>query len=345
MNKVLYICNIGQIPAQQHIIDFLREKDIEVYVEEAGGWETLKFENTHFIYQHVNRKYDFIIFNAHYDEAPMKAFFTSVRPRIGFIDVSHDLLEQALPHIMRPYRVEGDSAVLLFHKVHRMAAELYFSNYRTLIRSRWYKLDMDYSPISDARIDKWNDAIMIGNHLKPYRDLLVIPEGFRKIWYKQKFDEDVVEGTEMLPAIYNGPQGLRQCADSCKFALSSHSSALIESLLFGQIPIFLPGFYKEQKKLNDVISIISIADFNGVRAITSENLAHKLTILRDEQKFKEIHNNLYSQWFEDSYLELPSAHEVIWKFMKAASGQYKNYNIPDLLKEIKELKEQIHGRN
>lgn len=344
--KVLYISTVGGVPSQQHIIDYLREKEVEVHVEEAAAWETIKFENTFFIHQHVNRKYDFIIFNSHYDEPPMQAFLTSVRPKIGFIDIDHDLLEYPVPQVLQPYDVHGDSAVLTFHKIHdRFAAEL-LTDYRTLIRSRWYKLDSEYEPtVQDSGVDKWNDAILIGSFLEPFRESLIDPGGFRKVWYKQRDKEDSIPGSHTLPEQCIGPKGVKHCADLCKFVLSNCSSICVEGLLFDQIPIFLPGRYREMSRPDDLFTIISIGSFNGIKAITADNLEHKMQILRDKEKFKFAHKILYSQWFDNNYLQLPPAHEVIWKFMKMTAAKYQTYNIPDLLEEIKLLKEQIDGRD
>ena len=344
--KVLYIVSIGQLPMQQHIVDYLREKGADVSVEISAGWETIKFENTFFIHKHVNKKYDFIVFNSHYDEPPMQAFLTSVRPKIGFIDVSHDLFESPLPHVLTPYGVHGDSAVLTFHKQHAQNAEEYLSNYRTVIRSRWYKLDVDYEEtVPDKNIDRWNDAIMIGNHLEPYKERLFVPEGFRKVWYKQKDGEDLVLGTHMLSEQCGGAKGVKHCADLCNFILSTHSSMCVESLLFGQIPIFLPGWYQELSRDDDLFSTVAIGGFHGLKIITADNLPHKLQILRDKEKFHFAHKILYSQWFDENYLQLPPAHEVIWKFMEATEAKYRSYNVPDLLHDIKLLKEKIDGRD
>ncbi len=344
--KVLYISIVGGRPSQQHIIDHLREKGAEVFVEEAAAWETIKFENTFFIHQHANRKYDFIIFNAHYDEPPMQAFFTSVRPRIGFIDIDHDLLEFPVPHVMLPYDIHGDSAVLTFHKIHDQYAEDYLNNYRTLIRSRWYKLDSEYEEtVRDSGVDKWNDAIMVGSFLEPYRNTLLDPGGFRKVWYKQRDKEDLIMGTYKLPEQCTGPKGVKHCADLCNFTLSSCSSICVEALLFGQIPIYLPGRYQELSRVDDLFSTIAVGSFHGLKVITADNLEHKMQILRDKEKFHFVHKILYSQWFDENYLQLPPAHEVIWKFMEATEAKYRSYNVPDLLQEIKLLKEKIDGRD
>jgi hypothetical protein len=70
-----------------------------------------------------------------------------------------------------------------------------------------------------------------------------------------------------------------------------------------------------------------------------------MQILRDKEKFHFVHKILYSQWFDENYLQLPPAHEVIWKFMEATEAKYRSYNVPDLLQEIKLLKEKIDGRD
>jgi hypothetical protein len=276
----------------------------------------------------------------------MQAFLTSVRPKIGFIDIAHDLFESPLPHVLTPYGVHGDSVVLTFHKQHAQNAEEYLNNYRTVIRSRWYKLDVDYKEtVPDENIDRWNDAIMIGNHLEPYKELLFVPAGFRKVWYKHKNYEGPVLGTHLLPEQYDGAKGLKHCADLCNFVLSTHSSVCVESLLFGQIPIFLPGWYKELSREDDLFSTVAISGYHGLKVITADNLTHKMHILRDKTKFQFAHKMLYSQWFDENYLQLPPAHEVMWKFMKMTVAKYQTYNIPDLLQEIKLLKEKVDGRD
>ena len=64
-----------------------------------------------------------------------------------------------------------------------------------------------------------------------------------------------------------------------------------------------------------------------------------MQILRNEEKFLAARKILFSQWFDENYINLPPAHEIIWKFMEITAAKYQNYNVPDLLNEIKKLKE------
>ena len=325
--KILYICAEAELCVNEHIINFLKQKGITVVVDLIklirsfdANWN--RFSDHSFQKKHNDEKYDFIISNTHSSFPQLRNFQNNVRPRVGFIDLEHDLMSNDLPEHFANY---GKSLLLTFHNKHHASA-IKFLKDRFITKARWIKLDVNYSStLKCDYIDMWNDVILIGFGIWEGKDFSNVAwfKNFNKVWYKKYVESWTIKGLESLPNPFIGPLGSKYCADVCKFIVTEGSSCYQDALLFGSIPILITGGLKSESIVDDIISEVTLKSWQppGVspfKAITlSGDFTHKIDILRkDAGVFKKIHKILFSEWFDDNYFSLPSAHEVMYDFIK-----------------------------
>jgi hypothetical protein len=323
--KILYIVNIPMLSVQTHIIEYLRSKDIDVVIEQttdSGDYNWKRFAQKTFQDKHLEEKYDFIISNTHSTYPQFRSFQNKVKPRVGFIDLEHDLLS-CKPEFSIDY---GKSAILIFHNKYFDYAKEHLSS-RKLIKCRWPLLDVPFEPKDFKEASLYEDAIVVdtyafncilGKNMK-------LPKGFRKFWYKKFLPErgHPINVTP-LPDYCCCPKGVKHCFDICKFVITRQSSIFVESLLFGAIPILLTYCLVENKKHNDIFSYVRLKNnpLPKFKAIIADDLLpKKLERLRANKKFfEEVQKELFLDWFDEDYFLLTSAHEAMYKFILEAKS-------------------------
>jgi len=324
--KILYIVNLGQFEVHKHIIDNLIFNGISVYVEEAGDYQSEKFGNVEFQNKHKKEGYDWIISNTHSRYPKVRAFERNVKPKVGFIDLEHDIFYDIPENSIR----HGKNYFLAFQNKHYKYGN--HIGFKT-IKCRWPKLDMSYEDLQFKEIDKENDAIIIGDKL--FGGLVTSKKplqvgGFRQLWYKPFASEPIknipiayfkpVVNAKLLPSQFIGPKGVKYCADASKFIIAAESGCLLEALLFGSLPIMTFHGIVETRKFCNILSIVEIPTrprIGKFKAITVENLEWKVAELRKSDKlFKEIHKELFLEWFDEDYFEKPKVKDVILQIIK-----------------------------
>lgn len=326
--KLLYILTKTELSTNIHIINFLQSKGIEVITQPIRvinnyAAEMKQFKNIGFNKRHIFAKYDFILWATHSATSQEFRYFQKqVKPRVGFIDIEHDLFANDLPEHCLSY---GKSLLVTFQKRHYENSIKLLSENRKIINAKWPKLSIYYPPLLiDKEIDRWNDVILIGTGIWNGIDIPLdgIFRSFNKVWYKKYVSDWFVNGIEMLPDQFNGPIGSKYCTDVCKFIITMGSSCYQDALLFGSIPILMPGTVTKETIINDIISMVEVKpwvfpDIEPFKAITTNNLEEKLSYLKyDYDLYKKIHRELFLEWFDSDYYSLPTAHNIIYDFIK-----------------------------
>lgn len=328
--KLLYIYTETEHDINEHIINFLKNNGVEVTLaplklSNSQDADLKKFVSAEYQKEQNKIGYDFILWAVHSATSwQLRNFQQQVKPKIGHIDLEHDLFVNDLPeHSL----VCGKSLLVTFQKRHYDMSIKHLSNGREIINARWPKLDIKYKTLTFSEIDPWNDVILIGTGIWQGKNFANLPlfSPFRKVWYKKYVNSWTIKGINSLLDPFTGPSGSKYCADACKFFMTIGSSCYQDALLFGSIPILMPAPIIKQEPIDDIISVVTIKQWMppGVapfKAITTENLEEKLTCLRnDHSLYKNIHRELFLEWFDSDYFALPTAHEVIWDFIKENS--------------------------
>ena len=319
--KVLYIVNTPMLSVQTHIIEYLRSKEVNVIVEQttdAGEYNWKRFAQKSFQDKHLDAKYDFIISNTHSTYPQFRSFQNVVKPKVGFIDLEHDLLN-CRPEFSIDY---GNSAILIFHNKYFNYAKEHLPT-RKLIKCRWPLLDVTFESVDFKESSLYKDVIIVDTYAfnSTLGKNMKLPEGFRKFWYKKYLPgRGHPANVNPLPDYCCYPKGVKYCFDICKFVLTRQSSIFVESLLFGAIPILFTYCLEENKKHNEMFSYVRLKNnpLPKFKAIIADNsLSEKLEKLRaDKVFFEKIQKELFLEWFDEDYFSLPSAHEAMWDFMK-----------------------------
>lgn len=315
--KILYLLHRVEVPVHKHIIGFLRSKDIIVDVYLIGPGQLGKnvwSELNSIRYANILRqkRYDFIISNTH--SGALKPLFQRVKPRCGYIDIEHDIFSNI------PVRFPK-SFVFTFQDRHAVFCK---KNKIPFIRCRWPKLDVPVENVS-LGLDPWKEAVLIGtgsfNKIieegKSMHNL-----GFERLWYKKYLaDWKAPFGTKALPDQFNGPIGLNYCLQNFKFVATRHSSAFVETLLMGGLPILLPDLITSEKKITDVVSEVTWdqkdSKISKFLTITTNNLQYKINTLRRFPYLFEItRKQLLDKWVKSDYYLLPPAYEAIYKHIR-----------------------------
>lgn len=321
--RILFIVLSTAFNIQKHVIDFLEKNGIEVdlkkmYPPKPGYivenyWKDMWYNKSY----HAlckKRNYDFILCNVHSEALGL--FYSAVKPKIGLIDIEHDLLSLKPSYAPR----YGKSAILTFQKHHYNYAKKLGD--RSVFNCRWIKLDVEYDYVDYSMFDinKYEDAIIIGGNGINDKEFSDGIGGFNKLWYKKYLPIwEAPNGTEALPDIFCYPKGIKYCCDACKFIITARSSCYLESLLFGSMPILLSKDLQSEQPVNDMISKVTLHNEPGLKfnAITTTNCGYKVNKLRkDPALFEETRIKLLDEWVVKEYFQLPSAHETIYNFMK-----------------------------
>lgn len=325
--KLLYIFSKSELCVNVHIIKFLQSKNIEVIPQaiqavNSYGIDAKQFTNAGFCKRHIFEKYDYILWATHSATMPEFRYFQkNVKPRVGFIDIEHDLFANDLPENCLTY---GKSLLVTFQKRHYENAIKLLNDGRSIINAKWPKLSIMYSSISFNDIDRWNDVILIGtgiwNGINIPLDGIFMP--FHKVWYKKYTSDWHVNGIEMLPEQFNGPIGSKYCTDVCKFFMTMGSSCYQDALLFGSIPILMPGTITKDSMIDDILSQVEVRlwqppGIKSFKCVTTSNLTEKIAFLKnDYDLYKKIQRELFLEWFDEDYYSLPHAYNVIYNFIK-----------------------------
>jgi hypothetical protein len=321
--RILFIVGKVVFDVYKHIVDFLEKNEIEVDVKKIGPrkpnetieeyWRELRYgKGFHKLCR--KRNYDFILSTTH-SEA-LIPFYNAVKPKIGFIDIGHDLLDLT-PH---PFPNYGKSAILTFQKYQYSYSKKLGG--RSVFSCRWTKLDMEYDYVDYSMfdIDKYEDAIIIGGPGINDIEFINGMDGFNRLWCKTYLPTGKIPtGTKALSEIFCYPRGVKHCCDACKFIITARSSCYLEALFFGSMPILFSKDLSSEQPVNDIISKVSLYrqpkfKFN---AITTTNCGYKVDQLRkDPALFEEIRTKLLHEWGLENYVQLPSVHETVYNFIK-----------------------------
>ena len=336
--KILYVYQSGQEESQEHIINHLRANKCNVDAYLIPGSATRHYKNAcwsaypapknsrkidvfdlkdeKFIEEHKD-KYDFMVCNIHV-LAEMYRFQTHAPAKYGVIDMEHDGM--------------GEAAIISQRSIFGLGFQnRHYAHFKRCSipteKVHWYKLDASYPVEIDA--SPFDDAIFIGSaypalqrHFRK-REEFEYKHLFKNVWYKKFIaSEDTVikAGTKELPTYCDGAIGTKYCADIAKFWFTCMSGCYFDALVFGAIPIVY-RFPMPQKhwKVNDIDDVLSDIRYSRSRfiGITSDNIDHKIKVLRDEDRFKSVLSTLRAEFFdENEYFLLPSAHETILKVIR-----------------------------
>lgn len=324
--SLLYIYVATEYDTNKHIVEFLKSKGITITLEpilviNKYDMDLKRFTDLYFHKLHKD-KYDFILFAMHSTFYQLRKFQEAVKPRVGFIDIEHDLFASDSPEHCLNY---GKSLIVTFQRRHYKRALKVFGNSRKVVNAKWVKLDIDYPAIDFNKVDKFNDAILIGTGIwnnitiDRNRDMF---KPFNNLWYKKYDDNWSINNIRILPSNFTGPLGSKYCADVCKFFMTIGSSCYQDALLFESIPILMPANIVKQVPVDDILSMVTLRKWRspGIKpfiALTTDSLMDKVTRLRnDPELLREVHKRLFLEWFDEDYYNLPSAHEVIYDFIK-----------------------------
>jgi len=324
--KLLYIYTQPEFCVHEHIVNFLKEKGVEITFEPVNivnswGTDLTKFSKPEFIEKYKEINYDFILSAVHSTFPQIVQFQKEIKPKIGFIDIEHDLFANDMPEYSLSY---NKSLLITFNKRHYATANRLLKNDRKIVRCRWIKLDANYPKVDFDSVDMWTDAILIGTGMWEGQDFSNIPyfKEFRKVWYKKYEDCWEISGVNILPKQFVGPLGSKYCADACKFFITQASSCYQDALLFGSIPLLLPSNIIKAKQEDDILSTVEMKvwmppGISPLKAIVvDKNIGEKLHKLRNSiSLFNEVKETLFLEWFAEDHYSLPSAHEIIYNFM------------------------------
>jgi hypothetical protein len=316
--KILYLLHKLELPCHQNIIDNLTKNGCEVDVELIGPappsspwinvWTKINSEN--FIEECKKNKYDFIVSNTH--SSYILSFASKVKPKYGYIDIEHDLFS---------YRPENfpNSFILTCTEKHSNWCE---TNERNFTRCRWPKLDAEYTKTT-LSINRQTDAIFIGSYVFKKKKN-INKYGFKNLWYKKyQKDDQISPQYKVLPEEFTGPIGIRNFVIS-DFLITQHSSCFVEALMLGLLPIMLPIKTIKVKDIDDILSVVRIANKPGVgdiKAITTENIETKIKLLSDDKiLYNDVLAKMKAEWLSASYSSLPSAAEAMWDYIKGRSN-------------------------
>lgn len=323
--KVLYITHSPDLVSNRHIFDFLISNgiDLDIYsiYNKKGGRNRILKNNTFFyedfekpeVYNKINKKkYDFIISNCHSER--FKKLYSNVKPKGGYIDTPHDLFTPI------PNRFPK-SKVFVFNKRQR---DYCINNKKDFYYCRWPKLDIKYENYHFSKIDKRNDAILIGDRnftttIRKNKNCVDVEHNcFKVLWYKKYRSNDLCcKDTTPLPNKFIGPRGIKYCCDHSEFILTIGSSCFVEAILFGSIPILLPNKITSCKEINSILSKVFVKGAGSVIAITAKNLNEKIKMLKNNPKLlNKTKRKMLSYWVDDDYFNLPIFHEELYRVLK-----------------------------
>jgi len=315
--KVLFVTHKVQVPVIQHILDLFENNGIKTVLEivpealKASPWKDVwgKFKTKQF-YDKTNKAcYDYIISNTHSSYIPQ--FFENVKPKIGFIDIEHDLFS-----FVPEYGIK-ETTIFTFHDKHY---EFCLHEEINAVRCKWPLLNVTTPKTTFSAIDKWEDAIFIGSYLFNKDKDYTLPV-FKTIWHKKYRDDDFTfKDMGVLPTEFCGPIGTKLCAEHCNFFITLNSSCFVEALLLGCLPIILPDYIIDEKIYSEVLSEVTIKNgpsfIENILAVTTTNLSEKLSILRfDQNLFKETIQSMLNNWVKDDYYTLPDASKALLDFI------------------------------
>jgi len=337
LTKILYIYQSGQEEAQKHIISYLRENncDVDAYLipgspsrhYQSALWgnypttdrriDVFDLKKEEFIEEHKN-KYDFQVCNIHV-LSEMSKFQFHAPPKYGVIDMEHDGM--------------GNGAITSRKSIFGLAFQnrhyLHFKrSHIPTEKVRWYKLDANY-PAKVEECNPFDNAIFIGSaypalqrHFRKQEDF-EYKHLFKNVWYKKFIaseDKIIKAGTIESPSYCDEAIGTKYCADMAKFWFTCMSGCYFDALVFGAIPIVYRFPMGENKwEVNDIDDVVSDIKYSQSRfvGITSDNIEHKIKLLRNENRFKSVLSTLRAEFFdEDEYFSLPPAHDAILRTIK-----------------------------
>jgi len=320
--KLLYIIHTMSETIHSHIVDFLRAKgchvDLRIHASRAREERSrrIRIRSAAFAEQCRRESYDAIIMCIHSSSRPVRRFQQLVTPRLGYIDLEHDLLAEVPEHGLP----EKSLGVVSFHTRHHDI--LNSLGYRAVM-ARWYKLDATYPSYAMRGAAPMEDAVLIGSSAFDKASAFEHRGCFRKVWYKRfnaALDNGPKAGTRLLPEIFDSPRGMRYCADISRFHFTYGSGSYVDSLLFGSIPILYDADFSDERDMNGVVSSIDFAPFGGRSiAVTDTNLPAKMAMLRgDTELYGRTLRILRDRWFPPDYLSLPTTQEAIWSLLESA---------------------------
>lgn len=341
--KVLWVYEEGMLESQQHIIDHLRNNDCEVTLEcvcfEKNGDRWGRFSHPAMTTKHGPKHYDFHIMSTHNGNPNVEQFQKFSRPRIGCIDIEHDLFHP-VPERSPDRQSVG---VFVFTKQHEVHLKQ-IPNIKK-IHARWYKLDgsvvsnetlFETFPIKDefGVYSPGADAVIIGSNHWPWPEVPeMISRCFHYVWYKPYHALDnTMRGSVRLPGSFENAQGVNSLNRVSRFWFTFESSCFVEALLYGCIPILCSDAIIERERVSEYIDVVKIianrqagtGQFRTVAAVTLHDWKKKFSALqRDLKAQRDVYHALRSFWFHDDVLSWPTVHEQLLHEMRVA---YKKVN-------------------
>ena len=315
MSKILFI-DEGHGPlTRKYIVDGLTNNGhlVSTYSTHYTGLGPWKEMSTpELISKHQKANFDFIVISTHNGNPNVIKYQRQVKPKYGYIDVEHDLFASYVEVSPRERQLGACAFTQMQHQWLQKRKI-------PILNARWPKLDIDTSSIpsrvSVSVTNPYENAIVIGTYVVPKQDVTEYSSVFNKIWYKRWVNTDAVwTGTDSLPDDYCATDAIACCSIIAKFWFVVQSSAFVEALLFGCIPILYRSHVVQQTPYSDILTKLTIAKHGAeptsqitLLAVTADNLAYKINKLRmDSACYQHTLDTLRAEWFTPTQINSPS---------------------------------------
>jgi len=305
--RILWLDEVGNLPAHRPIIDKIQwagfPVDLLIADHRVVGqhWELYKAQSTLSTYI----GYDLIISATHDGNPHVSGFLDRVAKPHSVVSIEHDPFRDAVETCPKPL----SKHVLAFTS----RAEKYLSTRGyTYKRAQWSKTEIPTGPITtDARPNE--DAVVFTD---PQWKL---PESdiFRKVWVKDFLGCYNAKGPNVLKGAFKTAKGSAYLPQIARFWLLSETSAYIDALVFGCIPILHNATIIREDRHNDIVSKVrlrkkSSREVFDLLAVTATNLKDKIKALQNNPKnYEDTLTILRGDWFPKDYEQWPLASDVV----------------------------------
>lgn len=305
--RILWLDEVGNLPAHRPIIDKLKwagfSPDILIADHRIPGyhWELYSAKST--VAAHIG--YDLIISATHDGNPHVAKFLATIAKPNSIIDIEHDPFRDAVEVCPKTL----SKCVLAF--THRAERHLSVHGY-TYKRAQWSKMEIPTCPIKTTAIPSEDAVVFTDPQWK-----LPTPGIFREVWVKDYLGCYSVKGPNVLKGAFETAKGSAYLPQIAKYWLLSETSAYIDALVFGCIPILHNATIVRETKYNNIVSKVrtrkkSSGELFDLMAVTQTDMASKVKMLQQSPKdYEDTLALLRGDWFPADYDKWPKASDVV----------------------------------